>query len=236
MQNISIEPASLYAFGRSATLNFPAKTVSLIIGTEGAPTDQLISRMLILNNNAAGRAVAGGKNWSEDVMNALYKDSKGWLRNIASSGKEGKQFVADVQAMVEPNRLVNQVASDIVHGDFQHYNALVDRRGKLNAYIDWDGAGKGDRGLDLSRLLYDSYVSEAEIGFTANAQTLQMLRDRIGFVSGTALRDNYMSYWALQVADYGVKCSPEKAQMFMGVGRRILGDLTNGRKTVGVAA
>jgi len=193
---------------------------------------------MILNNNAAGKALAGGKNWSEDVMNALYKDSKGWQKNIAASGEEGKQFVAEVQAMVDRNRFVNPVASDIVHGDFQHYNALVDKRGKLTAYVDWEGAGKGDRGIDLSRLLYDSYVSEAEIGFKANPITLQMMRDRIAAISGQAQRDNYMSYWALQVADYGIKKGPADGKMFMGVGRRILEDLRTNKQAMffGIAA
>ncbi len=59
------------------------------------------------------------------------KIQKGWQKNIAASGEEGKQFVAEVQTMVDRNRLVNPVANDIVHGDFQHYNALVDKRGKL---------------------------------------------------------------------------------------------------------
>ncbi len=47
-----------------------------------------------------------------------------------------------------------------------------------------------------------------------------------------------MSYWALQVADYGVKKGPADAQMFMGVGRRILEDLRTNKKAMyfGIAA
>lgn len=189
------------------------------------PTDRLISRMLILNDAAAGKALAAGKNWSDEVMGALYRDSKGWQQNIAKSGEEGKQFVDDIQKLVDRNRNLSATTGDIVHGDFQHYNALVDRRGKLSAYIDWEGAGRGDRGIDLSRLLYDAYVAEKEIGFRVPPETLKMLHNRIIGASGTGLRDNYMSYWALQVADYGTSRGPADASMFIGVGRRILSDL-----------
>ncbi len=201
-----------------------------------APTESLISRMMVLNEMAAGKALAGGKNWSEEVMNALYKDSKGWQKSIAASGPEGKTFVADVQSMIHRNRLLSPQAGDIVHGDFQHYNALVDRNGKLSGYIDWEGAGRGDRGIDLSRLLYDAYVSEAEIGFKTRPDTLQMMSDRLAAMSGTAHRDNYMNYWALQVADFGLKRSPKDGSMFMGVGRRILDDLKASQKSTSLAA
>lgn len=190
-----------------------------------APTDKLIGSMLQLNDIAAGKAVGSGRNWSASIFHALYDDSKGWKQRIASSGAEGRSFVSDVQRLIEPNRNVTASAGDVVHGDFQHYNALVHNDGRLSGYIDWDGAGRGDRGIDLSRLLYDSYVSEAEIGYPANPETLKMMSDRVASTSGKALRDNYMGYWSLQVADYGLRKSPADGAMFLGVGRRILSEL-----------
>ncbi len=201
-----------------------------------APTQRLSTKMMLLNDQAAGKALKGGMNWSEEVMGALYKDSKGWQKNIAASGEEGRSFVEDVQSMVAPNRFLNPTANDIVHGDFQHYNALVDRKGRLSAYVDWEGAGKGDRGIDLSRLLYDSYVSEAEIGYKADPWLLQMMHSKLAAISGIPQRDNYMSYWALQVADFGLKRSPEQGSMFIGVGRRLLEDLRAGKKAMSTAA
>ena len=95
----------------------------------------------------------------------------------------------------------------------------------MTGYVDWEGAGHGDRAIDLSRLLYDAYVSEAEIGYRANPATLKMLQDKIRDVSGTDALNSYMSYWILQVSDYGTKAGPDLLGKFLGVGRRIVSDL-----------
>lgn len=192
-----------------------------------APTERLVSQMLRINERQANAGAKLHRNWSDEVMDALYKDSKGWQKNIANSGPEGKAFISEVSAMVDRNRFLVPRTGDIVHGDFQHYNALVSRTDRLTGYIDWDGAGKGDRAIDLSRLLYDAYVSEVEIGFKANPQLLSGLRTHIEQVSGHAAFENYMNFWAMQVADFGVKGGPVNAKMFIGVGRRILQDLKN---------
>jgi hypothetical protein len=192
-----------------------------------APTTRLITQMMKFNERQAGTALKGQKNWSDDVMKSLYRDSRGWQNRIANSGEEGKALVQEVRSMTEKNRNLWLPTGDTVHGDYQHYNALVSggRKERLTAIVDWDYIGRGDRGIDLSRLLYDGYVAEAELGFKANPQTLKMLAQHIESISGRAAYENYMSYWVLQVSDFGVKMGPDKAKMFMGVGRRILDDI-----------
>lgn len=192
-----------------------------------APSTRLIAQMIKFNERQAGAALKGQSNWSDDVMNSLYHDSRGWQETIARSGPEGKALVQQVRSMTEKNRNLQLPSGDIVHGDYQHYNALVSgaRKERLTAIVDWDYVGRGDRGIDLSRLLYDGYVAEAELGFKANPQTLKMLGQHIESISGRAAFENYMNYWVLQVSEFGVKMGPDKAKMFNGVGRRILDDL-----------
>src|SRR5581483_7339599 len=43
---------------------------------------------------------------------------------------------------------------DLVHVDFHPGNVLVDG-GRISGVVDWDGAGRGDRHLDLVTLRYD---------------------------------------------------------------------------------
>jgi hypothetical protein len=43
---------------------------------------------------------------------------------------------------------------DLVHLDFHPGNVLV-HRGRISGVVDWDGAGRGDRRLDLVTLRYD---------------------------------------------------------------------------------
>jgi hypothetical protein len=189
------------------------------------PSDALIGQMAKMNDRQAGKATTTNNDWSQQVVDAVFHDSKGWQKRIANSGPEGKQLVEDVRAFVEPYRNFQPRTNDVVHGDFQHWNALVGKDDRMTGYVDWEGAGNGDRAIDLSRLLYDAYVSEAEIGYKANPNTLNMLSRKIENISGRDALDTYMSHWILQVADYGVKKGPQDASMFIGVGNRILNDL-----------
>ncbi|MDR3613301.1 MAG: phosphotransferase [Candidatus Obscuribacterales bacterium] len=189
------------------------------------PTDKLIGQMLKLNDRQAGKAIAGSQNWNDKVYDSLFNDNLGWQKAIGRSGEEGKDLVRRVQALAGNSRLFVPRAEDIVHGDFQHYNALVSSTDRLTGYVDWEGAGLGDRSIDMTRLLFDSYVSEAEKGFRANPATLQMMRDRIKDVSGEQALHSGMAYWILQVSHYGTFCDKVKFGKFLNVGRRILDDL-----------
>jgi len=190
-----------------------------------APSDRLIGQMVNLNNRQKSNAVLGTEDWNKGIYDALYSDSHGWKGNIARSSEQGRHLVDSVQRMIEGARLETPRGGDIVHGDFQHYNALVGENDRMTGYVDWEGAGRGDRGIDLSRLLYDAYVSEKEIKYAANPETLQMLAGRIQDISGKQILRPYMGYWILQVADYGTKVGGEKYGQFLEVGRRIVDDL-----------
>ncbi|MBX9572623.1 MAG: aminoglycoside phosphotransferase family protein [Candidatus Obscuribacterales bacterium] len=187
-----------------------------------APSDRLIGQMVRMNERQSGNA-AGGKDWSDQIMSALHRDKFGWQNRIASASPEGAALVADLRKTYLRNSELNLRKNDIVHGDFQHYNALVSKHDRLTGYIDWEGAGKGDRSIDLSRLLYDAYVAEREIKYRANPETLKMLHEQIKDVSGRSARDSLMAYWILQVSDFGVKVG--NPGLFFGVGRRIIDDI-----------
>jgi hypothetical protein len=191
------------------------------------PSDKLIEQMVALNSRQAGKAISDSENWTEKVLSQLRDDKFKWQKHVAASGPEGADLVTRVQTLIAKNSLTVPRGGDIVHGDFQHYNALVSSNDRLTGYVDWEGAGQGDRAIDLSRMLFDAYVSEAEIGYKANPATLEMLRDRVREISGTVALNQYMGYWILQVADYGNKVGPELFGKFLGVGRRIIHDLND---------
>lgn len=191
-----------------------------------APTGRLINGMLQFNDRQAGGALTGSHNWSDDVMNVLYHDSQGWQKHIAESGEEGKELIQRVQGLVDRNRSLTLKNDDIVHGDFQHYNALVNRNGKLSGYVDWEGAGRGDRGFDVSRLLFDAHLSEKGVGYKVNPETLEMLSNRVRNISGKQASENYAAYWALQLGDFGVRYATRDQNLLIGVGRRVLQDLS----------
>jgi hypothetical protein len=191
------------------------------------PSRELVDQLISLNSRQSGAAVTNSVvDWSQVIRTTLFGDEQLWQKNISASGVDGQGLVDSVYELVRDYENFQGVSSDIVHGDFQHYNALVEGdNDKLTGYVDWEGAGSGDRAIDLSRLLYDVYVAEPELNYPADPATIAVLRQEIEKISGRAGLVAYMAYWILQVADFGVKCGPEHAMKFFKVGHRILTDL-----------
>jgi hypothetical protein len=190
-----------------------------------APSQKLVTQLARMNDHQAGKAVEGAANWNDRIVAALHSDSNGWKKNIAAASTDGANLVARVEELTGSKAPEFAHADDIVHGDFQHFNALISPADRLTGYVDWEGAGRGDRTIDLSRLLYDAYVSEAEIRYKPSQQTLSMLSDKIAGISGPEVLKAEMSYWVLQVANYGSWMGKDYLNMFTDVGHRVLTDM-----------
>jgi hypothetical protein len=61
---------------------------------------------------------------------------------------------------------------DLVHFDFHPGNILVDR-GRVTGVVDWDGAGRGDRHLDLVTLRYDLELRAPALAAELDSQLRQ---------------------------------------------------------------
>jgi aminoglycoside phosphotransferase (APT) family kinase protein len=86
--------------------------------------------------------------------------------------------------------------SDLVHMDYHPGNVLV-RDGRISGVVDWDGAGRGDRHLDLVTLRFDLALRAPHL-----APYLDDLLTRA--VPGDRLR----AYWAhmgLRLVDWAIR-------------------------------
>ena len=194
------------------------------------PTLELVRAMIKLNARQAGKGLGEGINHTQKVINILFEDGcdcdgRDWLKKVAGFSADGEQLVAEVRRLIEPYAPFHGRTDDIVHGDYQHYNALVDDAGYLVGYVDWDNAGYGDRAIDLARLLYDVYVAELEKGYTPDRATLSLLCESIKEASGTAALHVYTAFWIMQVAEWGCRRFPEDGGKFFATGHRIIHNL-----------
>jgi aminoglycoside phosphotransferase (APT) family kinase protein len=104
----------------------------------------------------ATQARASQPDWSWYVRAVVFEGESGWtasLRSYAAATRELLQRIERSVAGLEQSCLE---AADIVHGDLALDNVLVDD-GHLSGIVDWDAAGRGDRALDVAKLLYYSY-------------------------------------------------------------------------------
>ncbi|HEY9760317.1 MAG TPA: phosphotransferase [Oculatellaceae cyanobacterium] len=189
------------------------------------PSQKLVNQLVQLNDRQAGKAVEGASNWNDRITTALHEDGFGWKKHISGASTDGANLVARVEELTGSHAPEFVHTDDIVHGDFQHFNALVSQTDRLTGYVDWEGAGRGDRTIDLSRLLYDAYVSEAEIRYKPAPTTLATLSNKIADISGPNVLKAEMSYWVLQVANYGAHMGQDHLAMFANVGHKVLNDM-----------
>jgi aminoglycoside phosphotransferase (APT) family kinase protein len=70
--------------------------------------------------------------------------------------QETAALLQTLQAVVLAHQGEPHCANDIVHGDFQHSNILV-QDGQISGVVDWDGFSAGDCSFDIATLLFYSY-------------------------------------------------------------------------------
>ncbi|MGB8347492.1 MAG: aminoglycoside phosphotransferase family protein [Ktedonobacteraceae bacterium] len=140
----------------------PGGIYSIQSALPGSPlrslTTTLLPRLLALNELQVGRAIPGRKDWHQEVINTVLFGGDGYClhTSLQQFSRDTADLLQELQALVvayqdEPHR-----TSDIVHGDFQHSNILIDD-GQVSGIIDWDGSFAGDCVFDIATLLFYSY-------------------------------------------------------------------------------
>ena len=166
----------------------------------GGPVDrvtpELLDQAIALNDRQAG-ALA-----SRPAIPAmrlyLTSDGRGFcqhgpLRAYSDRTRRLERWITSVGAR-HPDELAGD---DAVHADFQPGNFLAER-GRLTGIVDWDGAARGDRRLDLVTLRFGLHAIPADARATSR---LDQLLDAIP-------ADVLAPMWAhmsLRMADWAIR-------------------------------
>src|SRR5262249_11826260 len=130
----------------------------------GAPithfTIPLLDQALTLNDLAAGRLA--GHPGIPAVRLYLTSDGPGFclhqpLREHSARTKALERWIAKVRA----SHSGQPSGQDAAHCDYQPSNILAED-GRITGVVDWDGAGRGDRRLDLVTLRFGIHAFTAE--------------------------------------------------------------------------
>ena len=93
--------------------------------------------------------------WRDDAIAA----ARGWLAGLeVDAGDPGD--AAALEAALDGGTEAELLETTIVHGDFHHRNALVDRDEVVGVF-DWDVAGPGDWRFDLVMLAFGCRLQPA---------------------------------------------------------------------------
>ncbi|QBD76733.1 hypothetical protein EPA93_12245 [Ktedonosporobacter rubrisoli] len=121
-------------------------------------TPALLPRLFELNRLQLGRAISGRTDWHQEVVKTVLLGGDGYC--IHTSLQQHSQVTVDIlrtlQSLVTAYRDEPHSSNDIVHGDFQHANILVQDE-QISGVVDWDSFGAGDCIFDIATLLFYAY-------------------------------------------------------------------------------
>lgn len=131
---------------------------------QGSPLVQLIppllDQILALNDLQRGHHLVLEQNWSTYVQDVVFSGESGWADTLRSHSASTAELLAAVELVVRPYMNTELPTEDIVHGDFNPDNVLVNSD-RVTAIIDLEAAGCGSRAIDLAVLLGWGYEETA---------------------------------------------------------------------------
>ena len=195
-------------------------------GVDADLTPQVAEDLAVLTNKQVGLGGVlspNAKNWTEHVNGVLFRDADGRLGRLRASSPQARALADDLQSFVRgygPGRVRRN--RDLVHGDFQHYNALQNQQGRVCGYVDWDGVGRGDRSLDLARLMVEEFNAANIDGKRTDMNVVRKLAERIYEESGAEGLTVFVAYNTLQLAEWAIREYPEDVVKFATWGHNVL--------------
>lgn len=118
----------------------------------------LLPRLFELNNLQVGRAIPDRNDWHQEVIDTVLLGGDGYClhTSMQQHSQDTANLLQSLQTLVKTHQDEPYRTNDIVHGDYQHTNILM-QDGQISGVVDWDGFGSGDCSFDLATLLFYSY-------------------------------------------------------------------------------
>jgi aminoglycoside phosphotransferase len=142
----------------------------------------------------AGQARPAEPNWSWYVRAVVFEGESGWSASLRTYSPATRALLQRADHSVAGLEASCSEAADIVHGDLALDNLLV-AGGRLSGIVDWDAAGRGDRALDIAKLLYYCYD---------NRPVRELLRGHLLWLRGHACASVYLVYCILAQLDWSI--------------------------------
>ena len=169
----------------------------LLPGTEIGYLDRrLLDEALRLNRRHAG--VLAGRRDIKPIKLYLTSDAGGFclhgpMREFSSRSAALERWVRGIGAGY-PDELAGD---DVVHCDFQPSNMLAGE-GRITGVIDWDGAARGDRRLDLVTLRFGVH------GVKCDPEVIGKLDELLDFFPAEVLLPAW-AHMSLRMVDWAIR-------------------------------
>ena len=188
----------------------------------GAPSRTLpvtfLPRLLELNELQREHAIPGRKDWHQEAIDTVLIGGNGYClhASLQHHSRETADLLQTLQVLVTKHRDAPHRTNDIVHGDFQHMNILVQDE-QISGVVDWEGSYAGDGVFDLVTLLFYTY-DDAEM--RAQLWHHVLTRASLGLVSV------YCAHLILRQVDWSLRYhDPATGARYIARGQALLAEL-----------
>jgi hypothetical protein len=124
-------------------------------------TPHHLDLLLKLNDRQANLYPQTQQNWSTYVHDVVFNGESGWSEQLRRYSAESRSLLSALEAASSPHRGLIMPTNDLVHGDLNLGNVLVDR-GHISGVIDGSSIGKGSRAIDLAIQVTYCHVDGAD--------------------------------------------------------------------------
>jgi hypothetical protein len=161
----------------------------------------LLPRLFEINELQRGRAIPGRNDWHQEVIETVLRGGDGYClhTSLQRHSTDTAELLQTLQTLVREHQDEPHRTNDIVHGDFQHANILIENE-QISGVVDWDGFGAGDCIFDIATLLFYSY-DDAEV----REQLWYYALERASF----KLLSIYLAHLVLRQVDWSLRYHDE---------------------------
>ena len=181
------------ALGGTYSIQLALPGISMPLST----TAEYLPRLLELNTLQVNQALPGLPDGHQEAVNTVLFGGEGYC--LHSSLQEYScataVLLSDLQRLVSFHRDTPHRTSDVVHGDFQHTNILVQNH-QITGVVDWDNVHAGDCVFDIATLLFYSYDDR-----TVREQLWQYALER----ASLRLLSVYLAHLILRQVDWSLR-------------------------------
>jgi aminoglycoside phosphotransferase len=121
-----------------------------------------------------GRNLPDVYNWSRQLDAWMAMRADDVIEVVRQYSRDGAELAERLAGVVEASRGRSLHTGDVVHGDFIATQLLA-QGGALSGVVDWDAAGRGDRGQDLALLFYNIFAQADRRQRNVDAQVVETL-------------------------------------------------------------
>lgn len=159
-------------------------------------------------------------NWSQYAQAVVFTNESGWVALLQRYTPATAQLLAGIEQLVAPFKGVILPNTDIVHGDFNIENILVDQ-GQITGIIDMLYAGYGTRAIDLATLLHFGYTNDY------GAAVRRRLQQHIRRIVGHAGLCVCLAYRIIAMLAWAIERDQEAVDLYVYHGWQIVRELSD---------